>query len=541
MALQELIDLRQDSAGLCADLARMELAVARGTPFPQDLMSVVRAHSLACSGDGLAEAVETLAGASGPARIARLASLRDFLVRARALALDPGTAQELLEWPRRPSVQLPGDPGLHGAKPPVAVERELPFVREREERSRMEAALAEAEGAAAGARSASWEAAQAALSLLDAGDPGEAVLALHARGWARPAPPKAPGPTAAPPPRPAGSEGPSLLVAAPPAEPERDPVSSACEQFLRDTDALARDLGGWLLERHTGARAAPGGAERHDLLHFLHAPRFAGAFPRGELVRTVRRWAEMLRLDLSAGGAIRLEEEERPLQPLGARAVALDPPDEVRVVVLPAEGPRAVGDLLAAIGRAQLRAGPPPEAPPEDLWLGDAALEPACGALFSGLVVDDQWLRRCAHAELSRDDRRALCVAALLEARLDAARALASLEAHGGGLGGRAEQAYRELHARAALSDLPGGLVLRDLDPWLSPWAALRGRAFAARMRESLRDRFDEDWWRNPRALGALQGLWRRGGRPTLAELWTEVGGEPSLDPLGAELARACA
>src|SRR5205807_1445326 len=164
---------------------------------------------------------------------------------------------------------------------------------------------------------------------------------------------------------------------------------------------LARDLGGWLLERETGARPSPGGAERHDLLRFIRSPRCAGAFPAGELLRTVRRWAEMLRLDLRAGGTIELEQDDRPLQPSGARAVA-------------------------------------------------------------------------------------------------------SLEAHRTGLGARAEQANRELHARAALTDLPAGLALRELDPWLAAWGELRGRALAAALRLVLRERFDEDWWRNPRSLAAL-------------------------------------
>ncbi|HEX9573813.1 MAG TPA: hypothetical protein VF994_06930 [Myxococcales bacterium] len=541
MALRELGDLRQDAAEMCADLARIELAFARGTPFPRTLPQVVSAHRLACSRDGLAQAREALAAASGAGRVARLASLRDFLVRARALELEPGAAQEALELPRRPSVRLSGDPGLHGALPPVAVERDLPFVREREERAGMESALAAAERSAGGVRTALWEAAQEALSELERGEPAEAALALHERGWAplRRAEPSEPPPPAAPPVPVAGS---SLLRAAAPPAPEQDALTAACEKFLRDTDALARDLGAWLLERHTGARAAPGGAERHDLLNFFHAPRFAGAFPRGELLRTVRRWAAMPGLDLSAGGTISLEEEEeeRPLQPAGSRAVAVDPPHEVRVVLRPAEGPRALAGLLGAIGRAQLRAGPPPDAPPEDLWLGDAGLTPACGALLEGLLLDGAWLRRCARADLPRDDERALGLAALLDARLDAARALASLEALRDGLGAGAEQACRELHVRAALSEIPAALASRELDPWLGPWADLRGRALAAHLRDFLRERFDEDFWRNPRALPALQGLWSRGGRPTLAELWAETGGEPSLDALTAELSRAC-
>ena len=64
--------------------------------------------------------------------------------------------------------------------------------------------------------------------------------------------------------------------------------------------------------------------------------------------------------------------------------------------------------------------------------------------------------------------------------------------------------------------------------------------ALAARVRAFLRERYDEDWWRNPRSLPSLAGLWNRGGRPTLPELWSEMGGEPSLDFLVAGLTSAC-
>jgi len=535
MALRELADLRQDAAEACKDLARIELAFARGAPFPLTIAQLVSEHPPSFSRDGLSQAREALERASGASRRARLSALRDFLVRARALELEPEAAQEALELPRRPSVRLPGDPGLHGALPRVAVERDLPFVRDRERRAAMESALAAAGRDEGSVRTALWEAAQEALSELEAGDPAEAVLAMHEPGWSARRQPE-PAREEDPPGRSAPSQGSSLLRAAAPAAPERDAVTDACETFLRDTDPLARDLGGWLLERHSGAREA----EHHDLLSFLYAPRFASAFPRGEQLRTIRRWAEMLRLDLSAGGAISLEEEERPLQPAGSREVPVDPPDEIRVVVLSAEGPRALGDLLSAIGRAQPRAGPPEGAPPEDLWLGDAGLFSACGALFEGLLLDGAWVRRCGRAELSRDDERALGMAALFLARLDAARALGSLLALRQGLGSAARQAFGDLHVRAALAQVPAELAPGELDPWLGAWADLRGRALAAHLRGFLRERFDEDWWRNPRTLPSLQGLWARGGRPTLPELWAETGGQPSLSPLKDELFRAC-
>jgi hypothetical protein len=94
----------------------------------------------------------------------------------------------------------------------------------------------------------------------------------------------------------------------------------------------------------------------------------------------------------------------------------------------------------------------------------------------------------------------------------------------------------RELHARATGASLPRGLAMPLLDPFLGPWGELRGLSLAARMRAFLVERFDEDWWRNPRTLGSLHGLWSRGGRPTASELWAELGGEMSVAPLCAEL-----
>jgi len=334
--LRELAELREEASRLCARLAGLRAARILGKPVEETLREVVREHRLTASADGLAQARESLENAKGedpprPARIARLTSLRNFLARARALALEPGAAQELFELERRKLVRPPGDAGLHGALPKVAVDRQLPHERDREKRAELEIALADAVAQFDGARGAVFEARQTVLT--------EAGIA--------PAP------------------------------------ASLAEEILEGTDAIAQDLGAWLLERNTGAKK---GFARHDVLHLLHAPRCAPAFPRGEILRTVRRWAEMFRFDLLADKAIRLDDDDRPLKCAGAFALPVDAPYETIVSLLPEEGPRALGSLLYALGEAQRFAGPSSDAPPEDVWLGDPAVRIACGALFEGLV-----------------------------------------------------------------------------------------------------------------------------------------------------------
>ena len=99
---------------------------------------------------------------------------------------------------------------------------------------------------------------------------------------------------------------------------------------------------------------------------------------------------------------------------------------------------------------------------------------------------------------------------------------------------------HRDLYLRATGADLPAGLQLCDLDPWLDAFAELQGRALAAHAAAFLRERYDEDWWRNPRSTASLQGIWARGGRPTCAELWAEMGGAPEIDPLLLEFCDQC-
>jgi hypothetical protein len=269
----------------------------------------------------------------------------------------------------------------------------------------------------------------------------------------------------------------------------------------------------------------------------LHAPRCASAFVTGEIQRTVRRWTGMIGLDLSE---VKVDDEDRPLKWPGAHAEPIDPPFEAGLTYLPAEGPRTLSAILGATGAALLSVGPPADAPPEDLWLADPAVRYACAALLEGLVREPEWLRRCARVDLSRDDQRAVAIAFVIDARLNGARILGSLQAYESGPGDRAISALRELHVRATSAELPAGLAGDALDPWLDDFAQLQGRALAARAREFLRDRYDEDWWRNPRSAGSLQGLWARGGRPTCAELWAEMGGEPTVRPLILELFETC-
>ena len=81
------------------------------------------------------------------------------------------------------------------------------------------------------------------------------------------------------------------------------------------------------------------------------------------------------------------------------------------------------------------------------------------------------------------------------------------------------------------------GFFLFDVDPQLYSARYLRGWALEARLQRTLRERFNEDFWRNPATGAWLRTLFARGGAVEAEALAHELSGQPlSLPEAGARL-----
>ncbi|WP_438017554.1 hypothetical protein WMF18_43490 [Sorangium sp. So ce315] len=139
-------------------------------------------------------------------------------------------------------------------------------------------------------------------------------------------------------------------------------------------------------------------------------------------------------------------------------------------------------------------------------------------ALFGGLVADPVFCARALGLGRGRalDQARATARSLVRSLRLDAAAvSLVGCAGQGGHVLLRDARARRdrfeEATARALGAPIPGALA--GVVPALDPGAAVRlaGALLGARDRRDLIERFDEDWFRNPRAAEALRD---EGGAP---------------------------
>ena len=138
------------------------------------------------------------------------------------------------------------------------------------------------------------------------------------------------------------------------------------------------------------------------------------------------------------------------------------------------------------------------------------------GALFAGLVRSAPFLVRVLGLSRSDAERaaRAMAKVSLFAWRLSAARLLLREPALAGDARGVREAADTHV-ARALLAPFPTELAL--VAPRLTETDPARFVAFgeAARLAGELRDRWDEDWFRNPRAVITLRD--RLGHAPPLS------------------------
>jgi hypothetical protein len=265
------------------------------------------------------------------------------------------------------------------------------------------------------------------------------------------------------------------------------------DQLLAATDDAWRDLLAYHARRALGLAPAPhGDLARADLLRTLAFPEEDGRFRAGMLPLAVEEALGALGLD---AGRVRVDAEARPAKWPGAHALG-------GRVSFRAQG--GLGDwqgLLDAAARAAAAGAP--------------ALAPALGWLAAALLLEPGWLaRRCdVERKEAADVVRAVGLRALCGLRAAGAALRVAVEVERGLSGQAWREAYREAMSAALLARWDG--VRAGRDGLAAPHAArLTGFAEGERLRASLRERFDEDWWRNPRTKEHLSGLVAGGAVP---------------------------
>jgi hypothetical protein len=307
-----------------------------------------------------------------------------------------------------------------------------------------------------------------------------------------------------------------------------DGLRAECEAFLRDTRPLWDELLPAFLKRGLGITRAE--ATRADVLALMRAPEFDASFTADAMEGAVRGQVTEMGISPDADGRVRYDTGDRPGKRSRAFCAPVRIPDVVHLVLRPHGGTGDWMTLLHELGHALHFANMSRELPFEFRWLGDNSVTEGYAMLFDHRLKDAGWLSR--YVGLSKGDlARYLHHQGFEElhfVRRYAAKLLYEVQLHSGQVSWEAlpdlfvetlsgATGFRYQHADAFV----------DVDPRFYAARYLRAWQLQAVLDEALRERFDEDWWRNPRAGPWIVGeLFGHGQRELADEQARRVAGK---------------
>jgi hypothetical protein len=301
-----------------------------------------------------------------------------------------------------------------------------------------------------------------------------------------------------------------------------------CAAFLRDTQGMWDDVKPRFLKDRLGLTGAE--PTRADALALFRAREFDGAFPAEAMEREVRRHVTDMGASPDAGGRVQYDTGDREGKRSRAFCSPVRIPEEVHLVIRPHGGQNDWQTLLHELGHALHFGNAERTLPFEFRWLGDNSVTEGYAMLFDHRLQSPGWLLR--YTDLGKPDVPAFLRSAGFEElhflRRYCGKLIYEMELYGGGVGwGALPELYVETLWRATGFRYQRADAFVDVDPGFYSARYLRAWQLQALLDETLTERFNADWWRNPRAGPWIVGeLFGQGQRELADEQARRVSGK---------------
>ena len=312
-------------------------------------------------------------------------------------------------------------------------------------------------------------------------------------------------------------------------------LRAECEQFLRDTRAMWDDVHPEFVKRGLGI--APAEATRADALALLRAREFDAGFPWETMEPRILGQVSDMGIAPDAHGRVVFDTGNRDGKRARAFCSPVRVPEEVYLVLRPHGGQNDWNTFLHELGHALHFAYIRPDLPFEFRWLGDNSITEGYAMLFDHRMQDPRWLAR--YASLSRAEIPRFLRSAGFEElqflRRYCAKLIYETELYGGEVSWDAlPDRYVQLLTDATNFRYDPADAFVDVDPRYYAARYLRAWQLQALLNETLTERFNEDWWRNPSAgPWIVHELFAHGQRELAHEQAARVSGKPlSFAPL---------
>jgi hypothetical protein len=294
--------------------------------------------------------------------------------------------------------------------------------------------------------------------------------------------------------------------------------------LLADTDYVSRDMLGWFFNKKMELELED--ASVHDMEYLLNSAELKGLFPKSDLAAFSARALE--ESGLNPGNNITLDLGKRKAKAAGAFCFTPNPPGEIVITMYPVGGVRDYELFFSSLGHALTFAFTDADDDFEIRAVRSKAQVGAYSELFRSLIYGPKWLKKYLRIDADADFLKFLYLRRLMSTRITAARVLYEAELYKNPDSGELPAIFKERMEKASHCRTDEREYLWKNNSRPASFTVFNGMLIEPSISRSMKEKFDEEWWRIPAAGDFLKGLWREGGKLTEKALYQRAGFEES-------------
>jgi hypothetical protein len=292
-------------------------------------------------------------------------------------------------------------------------------------------------------------------------------------------------------------------------------IEEKAKLFLKDTEYVYRDLLKWFLMKRMELKLKD--AKWHDLSHLFNSFELKSEFPKVDLKALSRKCLD--EMGINAGEGINADLSNRRGKTSHPFCIPIEVPQNIMLLIYPIGGVEDYEAFFHALGIALMYGHRNPEDGFEFKRLMESASEEVFGLLFRNLLLQPKWLRRYLKLYVGSDLLKFLYLKQLMMVRCYSGKLIYELSLHKDEDFRGKSDFYKQMLKEATLSDYSEEDYLNDVGLFLHNASYLRGYIIEAELKWYLREKFDEEWWREKEAGDFIRKMWKEGGRITSQEI----------------------
>jgi len=306
-------------------------------------------------------------------------------------------------------------------------------------------------------------------------------------------------------------------------------LNGQAEQFLKDTRYISRELLKWFFTKKMDVNLDQ--ACVADLRFLLNAYELRAYFKKINLLGVSGKF--LTEMDLNPESAFTLDSDKRAGKSLKSSCFVQSPAQGISISIYPEGGVNQYISFLHSLGYALCYGFTDRDDTFEFRSLRDRTYTSIFSILFQNLIYEPKWLKKYLKVDTDSDFMKFMDLKRLLDIRGDAALLIYETNLHSSPKRVGLQEFYKDTLQDALHCEVNESSYLIDIEPPFRTAHLFKAWIIESRTRTYLRDSFDEQWWRVPKAGEFLKSNWCKGGRVNTKGILDKIGAkEPNINNL---------